>query len=52
MQKRYTEILGQIPRLVFAIPSTLIGKAHKGNVGSTRMGRFEVSEQNEMNPFI
>lgn len=35
------EYLGQIPRLILAIPGSLTGRAPKGNVGSTRMGIFE-----------
>ncbi len=38
------EFLGQIPRLILAIPGSLLGKAPKGNVGSTRMGIFEVKK--------
>lgn len=40
--KNWEEFLGQIPRLLLAIPGSLLGKAPKGNVGSTRMGIFEV----------
>jgi hypothetical protein len=39
--KNWHEFLGQIPRLILAIPGSLSGKAPKGNVGSTRMGIFE-----------
>lgn len=37
----WKEVLGQIPRLLLAIPGSLTGKAPKGNLGSTRMGIFE-----------
>lgn len=37
------EAIGQIPRLLLAIPGSLLGKAPKGNVGSTRMGIFKSS---------
>jgi hypothetical protein len=39
--KNWHEFIGQIPRLILAIPGSLSGKAPKGNVGSTRMGIFE-----------
>jgi hypothetical protein len=39
--KNGQEFLGQIPRLILAIPGSLSGKSPKGNVGSTRMGIFE-----------
>lgn len=38
----WKELIGQVPRLLLAIPGSLTGKAPKGNVGSTRMGIFEV----------
>jgi hypothetical protein len=37
----WNEVLGQIPRLILAIPGSLTGRAPRGNVGSTRMGIFE-----------
>lgn len=37
----WNEFFGQIPRLILAIPGSLLGKAPKGNVGSTKMGIFE-----------
>jgi len=37
----YKEVLGQIPRLILAMPGSWLGKAPKGNVGSTKMGIFE-----------
>ncbi len=40
----WDEFIGQIPRLILAIPGSLTGKAPKGNVGSTRMGIFEVKK--------
>lgn len=40
----WSEALGQISRLFLAAPGSLLGKAPKGNVGSTRMGIFEVKE--------
>lgn len=39
--KQWSEVLGQIPRLMLAVPGSLLGKAPKGNVGSTKMGIFE-----------
>jgi hypothetical protein len=39
--KVWKEFLGQIPRLFLAIPGSLLGKAPKGNIGSTKMGIFE-----------
>ena len=42
--KNWNEVTGQIPRLILAIPGSLLGKAPKGNVGSTKMGIFEVKE--------
>lgn len=35
------ETVGQIARLVLAIPGSLLRIAPKGNVGSTRVGIFE-----------
>ena len=37
----FKEAIGQIPRLILAMPGSLIGKAPRGNVGSTKMGIFE-----------
>lgn len=42
--RQWTEFLGQIPRLILAIPGSLTGRAPKGNVGSTKMGIFEVKK--------
>ncbi len=42
--KVWDEVLGQIPRLILAIPGSLTGRAPKGNVGSTKMGIFEVKK--------
>jgi len=39
--QQWKEFLGQIPRLILAIPGSLSGKAPRGNVGSTKMGIFE-----------
>lgn len=39
--KVWSEVLGQIPRLLLAMPGSILGMAPKGNVGSTRMGIFE-----------
>ncbi len=39
--RKYNEVLGQIPRLLLAIPGSILGLAPKGNVGSTKMGIFE-----------
>jgi len=38
---QWGEFLGQIPRLILAMPGSWLGKAPKGNVGSTKMGIFE-----------
>lgn len=35
------EFIGQIPRILLALPGSLLGMAPKGNVGSTKMGIFE-----------
>lgn len=40
----WKEVIGQVPRLILAIPGSLFGKAPKGNIGSTKMGIFEVRE--------
>jgi hypothetical protein len=37
----FGEVFGQIPRLILAMPGSWLGKAPKGNVGSTKMGIFE-----------
>lgn len=37
----YKEALGQIPRMILAMPGSWLGLAPKGNVGTTRMGIFE-----------
>lgn len=42
--RKWNEFMGQIPRLFLAIPGSLLGKAPKGNVGSTKMGIFEIRE--------
>ena len=42
--KRWGEFFGQIPRLFLALPGSWLGKAPKGNVGSTKMGIFEESK--------
>lgn len=39
--RNWHEFLGQIPRLLLAIPGSITGKAPRGNVGSTKMGIFE-----------
>ncbi len=39
--KEWREVLGQVPRLILAVPGSLLGRAPKGNVGSTKMGIFE-----------
>lgn len=39
--KVYKEVMGQIPRLILAMPGSWLGKAPRGNVGTTRMGIFE-----------
>ena len=35
------EILGQIPRMLLAIPGSLTGKAPKGNTGLSNVGIFQ-----------
>lgn len=40
--KVWSEFIGQIPRLILAIPGSMTGKAPRGNLGSTKMGIFEV----------
>ena len=42
--KQWREFFGQIPRLFLAMPGSWLGKAPKGNVGSTKMGIFEESK--------
>jgi hypothetical protein len=42
--KQWSEALGQLPRLILAMPGSWLGKAPKGNVGSTKMGIFEVKK--------
>jgi len=37
----YKEVLGQVPRLLLAVPGSLLGMAPQGNLGSTKMGIFE-----------
>ena len=37
----FKEALGQVPRLMLAMPGSWIGRAPRGNVGSTKMGIFE-----------
>ena len=39
--KQWREFLGQIPRLFLAMPGSWLGKAPRGNIGSTKMGIFE-----------
>jgi hypothetical protein len=39
-QRRWQEILGQIPRLVLAAPGSLLGKAPIGNTGRSTVGIF------------
>lgn len=38
---QWKEVMGQIPRLILAMPGSWLGKAPEGNIGSTRMGIFE-----------
>lgn len=40
----WNEFIGQIPRLILAMPGSWTGKAPAGNVGSTKMGIFEVKK--------
>ena|SRR5690606_7407748 len=39
--KEWKEVIGQVPRLFLAMPGSWLGKAPRGNVGSTKMGIFE-----------
>lgn len=41
----WKEVLGQIPRLILAMPGSWLGRAPKGNRGSTKMGIFEEKDQ-------
>ena len=36
----WREIIGQVPRILLAIPGSLTGKAPLGNVGTSRVGIF------------
>ncbi len=38
------EALGQIPRMILALPGSKLGIFPKGNIGSTKMGIFEKSK--------
>lgn len=40
----WSEFVGQIPRILLAMPGSWLGKAPKGNVGSTKMGIFETKD--------
>lgn len=42
--KNRKEILGQLPRLLLAIPGSIFNRAPKGNIGSSRVGIFEPME--------
>lgn len=42
--REWREVIGQVPRLLLAMPGSWLGKAPKGNVGSTKMGIFEKRE--------
>ncbi|MGE3611432.1 MAG: DUF3703 domain-containing protein [Bacteriovoracaceae bacterium] len=39
--RQWDEVFGQVPRLILAMPGSWLGRAPKGNVGSTKMGIFE-----------
>ena len=39
--RNWHEVSGQIPRLFLAAPGSLLGRAPRGNVGTTKMGIFE-----------
>lgn len=41
----WRECLGQIPRILLAAPASLLGKAPRGNVGTTKMGIFEKKKE-------
>lgn len=45
--RQWKEVLGQIPRMILAAPGSLLGKAPKGNIGTTKMGIFEVRKNKE-----
>ena len=40
----WKEFFGQIPRIILAAPGSWTGRAPKGNVGTTKMGIFEVKK--------
>ena len=45
--KQWNEVLGQIPRMFLALPGSWLGKAPKGNLGSTKMGIFEIAKDDK-----
>ena len=45
--KQWNEVLGQIPRMFLALPGSWLGKAPKGNLGSTKMGIFEKAKDDK-----
>lgn len=38
---QWNEFFGQIPRLILAVPGSILGLSPKGNLGSTKMKIFE-----------
>lgn len=40
----WRELLGQLARILLAAPGSWLGRAPKGNVGSTKMGIFETRD--------
>ena len=42
--KQWNEAMGQIPRMLLALPGSWFKLAPKGNVGTIRMGIFEKKE--------
>ena len=37
-RRDWTELIGQLPRLLFAAPATWLGRAPRGNTGGARVG--------------
>ncbi len=42
--RQWKEVAGQVPRMLLAMPGTWLGRAPRGNVGTTRMGIFEARD--------
>lgn len=43
-QKKFRELVGQLPRLILASPSSILNLAPSGNPGTTRVGMFAKAE--------